>query len=150
MSEIEKKWLQNNSCPDSSSTVSSSSLSVHSFWGLFLIVGVAASFALIIFMAMLAYEHRSFLVHLDLKYLWRKYILKHEDTVTAIDIHQDQASPSSSPLSIAPSPPTQHSPARSTVSDDTDEAFTHFEGEVAESQNSSNCEIIIYITNENS
>ncbi|CAL5358773.1 unnamed protein product [Camellia sinensis] len=135
MSEIEKKWLQNNSCPDSSSTVSSSSLSVHSFWGLFLIVGVAASFALIIFMAMLAYEHRSFLVHLDLKYLWRKYILKHEDTVTAIDTHQDQASPSSSPLSIAPSPPTQHSPARSTVSDDTDEAFTHFEGEVAESQN---------------
>ncbi|THG22206.1 hypothetical protein TEA_005543 [Camellia sinensis var. sinensis] len=135
MSEIEKKWLQNNSCPDSSSTVSSSSLSVHSFWGLFLIVGVAASFALIIFMAMLAYEHRSFLVHLDLKYLWRKYILKHEDTVTAIDTHQDQASPSSSPLSIAPSPPTQQSPARSTVSDDTDEAFTHFEGEVAESQN---------------
>ncbi|GMQ02692.1 hypothetical protein CsSME_00048803 [Camellia sinensis var. sinensis] len=135
MSEIEKKWLQNNSCPDSSSTVSSSSLSVHSFWGLFLIVGVAASFALIIFMAMLAYEHRSFLVHLDLKYLWRKYILKHEDTVTAIDTHQDQASPSSSPLSIAPSPPTQHSPARSTVSDDIDEAFTHFEGQVAESQN---------------
>ncbi|KAL7187165.1 hypothetical protein ACSBR1_037269 [Camellia fascicularis] len=135
MSEIEKTWLQNNSCPDSSSTVSSSSLSVHSFWGLFLIVGVAASFALIIFMAVLAYEHRSFLVHLDLKYLWRKYILKHEDTVTAIDTHQDQASPSSSPLSIAPSPPTQHSPTRSTVSDDTDEAFTHFEGEVAESQN---------------
>ncbi|KAL7187415.1 hypothetical protein ACSBR1_037482 [Camellia fascicularis] len=86
-------------------------------------------------MAMLAYEHRSFLVHLDLKYFWRKYILKHEDTVTAIDTHQDQASPSSSPLSIAPSPPTQHSPARSTVSGDTDEAFTHFEGEVAESQN---------------
>ncbi|KAL7187414.1 hypothetical protein ACSBR1_037481 [Camellia fascicularis] len=87
MSKIEKKWLQNNSCPNSCSTVSSSSLSVHSFWGLFLIVGVAASFALIIFVAMLAYEHRSFLVHFDHKYLWRKYILKHEDTVTAIDTH---------------------------------------------------------------
>ncbi|KAF5950621.1 hypothetical protein HYC85_012614 [Camellia sinensis] len=128
MSEIEKKWLLSDSCPDSSNTVSSSSLSVNSFKGLFVIVGVAASFALIIFMAMLAYEHRSFLMHLDLKVLWRKYILKHEDTVTAtsIDTHQDQVSPSSSPLSIAPSPPTQHSPTRSTVSDDTDETFTHF------------------------
>ncbi|KAF5960303.1 hypothetical protein HYC85_001512 [Camellia sinensis] len=112
MLEIDKKWLQNNSCPDSTSTVSSNSLGVHSFWGLFLKVGVAASFALIISMAVLAYEHRSFLVHLDLKYLWRKYILKHEDTVTAIDTHQDQACPSSSPLSITPSPPTQYSSAR--------------------------------------
>ncbi|THG21774.1 hypothetical protein TEA_019998 [Camellia sinensis var. sinensis] len=112
MLEIDKKWLQNNSCPDSTSTVSSNSLGVHSLWGLFLKVGVAASFALIIFMAVLAYEHRSFLVHLDLKYLWRKYILKHEDIVTAIDTHQDQACPSSSPLSITPSPPTQYSSAR--------------------------------------
>ncbi|KAF5936534.1 hypothetical protein HYC85_027663 [Camellia sinensis] len=110
MSEIEKKWTLSDSCPDSSSTVSSSSLSVDSFEGLFLIVGVVY-FALIIFMAMLAYEHRSFLMHLDLKALWRKYILKHEHTATVtatatatgIDIHQDQASPLSSPLLIAPS-----------------------------------------------
>ncbi|CAL5385975.1 unnamed protein product [Camellia sinensis] len=153
MSEIEKKWLLSDNCPDSSSTASSSNLSVNSFRVLFLIVGVAASFALIIFMAMLAYEHRSFLMHLDLKALWRKYILKHEDTATdtatvtvtstatatatatGIDTHQDQASPPSSPLSISPSPPTQHSLAQSTVSDDTDETFTHFEGEVAESHN---------------
>ncbi|GMP48556.1 hypothetical protein CsSME_00015870 [Camellia sinensis var. sinensis] len=151
MSEIEKKWLLSDNCPDSSSTASSSNLSVNSFRVLFLIVGVAASFALIIFVAMLAYEHRSFLMHLDLKALWRKYILKHEDTATAtatitvtstatatatgIDTHQDQASPPSSPLSISPSPPTQHSLAQSTVSDDTDETFTHYEGEVAESHN---------------
>ncbi|KAL7263933.1 hypothetical protein ACSBR1_001982 [Camellia fascicularis] len=137
MSEIEKKWLLSENCPDSSSTVSSSSLSVNSFGVLFLIVGVAASFALIIFMVMLAYEHKSFLMHSDLKALWRKYILKHEDTATAtsIDTHQDQATPPSSPLSISPSPPTQHSLAQSTVSDDTDETFTHFEGEVAESHN---------------
>ncbi|CAL5395133.1 unnamed protein product [Camellia sinensis] len=122
MLKIEKKWLLSDSCPDSSNTMSSSNLSVNSFKGLFVIVGVAASFALIIFMAMLAYEHKSFLMHLDLKVLWRKYILKHEDTVTAmgIDTHQDQASPPSSPLSIAPSPPTQHSPTRSIVSNDTD------------------------------
>ncbi|CAL5337318.1 unnamed protein product [Camellia sinensis] len=152
MSKIEKNWLLSDSCPNSSNTVSSSRLSVNSFKGLFVIVGVAASFALIIFMAMLAYEHKSFLMHLDLKVLWRKYILKHEDTVTAtgIDTHQDQASPPSSPLSIAPSPPTQHSPTRSTVSDDTDETFTHFKGELAESHNPRHREIIIYITNENS
>ncbi|KAF5935239.1 hypothetical protein HYC85_026368 [Camellia sinensis] len=128
MSEIEKTWFgPNNSCPDSSSMVSSTSLSVGSFWGLFLIVGVASSFALIIFMAMLAYEHRVFLVHLDLKALWRKYILKHEESVT--DTHQDQTSPSSSALSIAPSLPTQCSPAQSIVSYDTDETFIHFEGQ---------------------
>ncbi|KAL7187162.1 hypothetical protein ACSBR1_037266 [Camellia fascicularis] len=69
MSEIEKKWTLSDSCPDSSSTVSSSSLSVDSFEGLFLIAGVAVSFSLIIFMAMLAYEHKSFLMHLDLKAL---------------------------------------------------------------------------------
>ncbi|KAL7251319.1 hypothetical protein ACSBR1_013202 [Camellia fascicularis] len=154
MSKIEKNWSLSNSCPDSSNTVSSSSLSVNSFKGLFVIVGVAASFSLIIFMAMLAYEHKSFLMHLDLKVLWRKYILKHEDTATTtatdIDTHQDQASPPSSPLSIAPSPPTQHSLTRSTVPDDTDETFTHFKGEVAESHNPRHREIIIYITNENS
>ncbi|CAL5439823.1 unnamed protein product [Camellia sinensis] len=128
MSEIEKTWFgPNNSCPDSSSMVSSTSLSVGSFWGLFLIVGVASSFALIIFMAMLAYEHRVFLVHLDLKALWRKYILKHEESVT--DTHQDQTSPSSSALSIAPSLPTQCSPAQLIVSYDTDETFIHFEGQ---------------------
>ena len=73
MAQIENTWIGKPTiCQDSSSTRSSSSLSFSSFWGLFLIVGVAASFALIIFTAMLVYEHRVFLMHLDLKACWRK------------------------------------------------------------------------------
>ncbi|XP_057467291.1 glutamate receptor 2.7-like [Actinidia eriantha] len=73
MAQIENTWIGKPTiCQDSRSTRSSSSLSFSSFWGLFLIVGVAASFALIIFTAMLVYEHRVFLMHLDLKAWWRK------------------------------------------------------------------------------
>ncbi|GFZ08249.1 glutamate receptor 2.8 [Actinidia rufa] len=73
MAQIENTWIGKPTiCQDLSSTRSSSSLSFSSFWGLFLIVGVAASFALIIFTAMLVYEHRVFLMHLDLKAWWRK------------------------------------------------------------------------------
>ena len=72
MERIENAWHAQNNCPESSKTASSSSLSFGSFWGLFLIVGVASSFALIIFTATLVYEHRVFLMHLDLKAWWRK------------------------------------------------------------------------------
>ncbi|XP_052209774.1 glutamate receptor 2.7-like [Diospyros lotus] len=55
-------WPKLKDCPDS--MVSSSSLTFGSFWGLFTIVGVASSFALLIFVAMLMYEHRGRLLKL--------------------------------------------------------------------------------------
>ncbi|KAG8375363.1 hypothetical protein BUALT_Bualt10G0092300 [Buddleja alternifolia] len=50
MVDIEKKWLGDEiKCPESSTLVSSNSLGLESFWGLFLIVGVAAISAFIIY-----------------------------------------------------------------------------------------------------
>ncbi|XWS17898.1 hypothetical protein CRYUN_Cryun33cG0108000 [Craigia yunnanensis] len=58
MKQIEDAWFNKESCPDSNTLVSSDSLGVESFWGLFLIAGVASISALIIFAAMFLYEQR--------------------------------------------------------------------------------------------
>ncbi|PPD87174.1 hypothetical protein GOBAR_DD15879 [Gossypium barbadense] len=52
MQKIHNKWFNNATCPDFDPTVSSNSLGLESFWGLFLIAGVASISALIIFAAM--------------------------------------------------------------------------------------------------
>jgi ionotropic glutamate receptor len=57
MKEIQDKWFANQtSCPDSGTSVSSNSLSIKSFWGLFLIAGIAALLALIIFIVMFVHQ----------------------------------------------------------------------------------------------
>ncbi|KAK3032400.1 hypothetical protein RJ639_036417 [Escallonia herrerae] len=57
MERIEKAWLgKHGSCPEATSSLSSSSLSLNSFWGLFLIVGVASSLALLISASLRVYE----------------------------------------------------------------------------------------------
>ena len=57
MKEIQDKWFGNQtSCPDSGTSVSSNSLSIKSFWGLFLIAGIAALSALIIFIVMFVHQ----------------------------------------------------------------------------------------------
>ncbi|XWS26124.1 hypothetical protein CRYUN_Cryun26dG0004000 [Craigia yunnanensis] len=56
--QIEEAWFNKESCPDPNALVSSNSLGVESFWGLFLIAGVASISALIIFAAMFLYEQR--------------------------------------------------------------------------------------------
>eukprot|EP00258_Populus_trichocarpa_P013432 XP_002324375.3 glutamate receptor 2.8 [Populus trichocarpa] len=59
MKQIEDAWFgKKGSCPDSSTSVSSNILSLKSFWGLFLIAGLAAFLALIIFIAMFVYRER--------------------------------------------------------------------------------------------
>ncbi|TXG62339.1 hypothetical protein EZV62_013702 [Acer yangbiense] len=66
MKEIEDAYFKKHaSCPDSSTLVSSNSLGLNSFWGLFLIAGIAAILALIIFMAIFVYEHRNVLKKSD-------------------------------------------------------------------------------------
>ncbi|KAJ0031594.1 hypothetical protein Pint_12582 [Pistacia integerrima] len=65
MNEIEDAWFKKNSCPDPSTLVSSHSLGLNSFWGLFLIAGIASILALIIFMAIFVYEHREVLKKSD-------------------------------------------------------------------------------------
>ncbi|KAK9207763.1 hypothetical protein WN944_000109 [Citrus x changshan-huyou] len=58
MKEIEGAWFKkDSSCPDASTVVSSLSLGLNSFWGLFLIAGIAAILALIIFLAVFVHQH---------------------------------------------------------------------------------------------
>eukprot|EP00257_Ricinus_communis_P003352 XP_002515378.2 glutamate receptor 2.7 [Ricinus communis] len=58
MKKIGEAWFgKQSSCPDPSTTVSSNSLSLRSFWGLFLIAGTASALALMIYGAMFTYEH---------------------------------------------------------------------------------------------
>ncbi|KAJ6673850.1 GLUTAMATE RECEPTOR 2.9 [Salix viminalis] len=66
MKQIEDAWFgKKGSCPDSSSSVSSNILSLKSFWGLFLIAGLAAFLALIIFFVMFVSRERRELNHSD-------------------------------------------------------------------------------------
>nr|XP_023919109.1 glutamate receptor 2.3-like [Quercus suber] len=59
MKNIENAWLgKQNNCIDSKNKVSSESLSLASFWGLFLIAGVASLSALIISLSMFLYKER--------------------------------------------------------------------------------------------
>lgn len=84
MERFEKKWFcQRDICPDQLTAVSSNSLGVDSFWGLFLIAAVDASLALIIYVAMFLYEHMHILTPFEeaSASLWRKIkvMLRHFD-----------------------------------------------------------------------
>lgn len=57
MMEIEKTRLGEAKCPDSSNLSSSNSLGLESFWGLFMIVGVAGVLALIIYVVRFLYKN---------------------------------------------------------------------------------------------
>ncbi|KAJ0090982.1 hypothetical protein Patl1_12657 [Pistacia atlantica] len=73
MNEIEDAWFKKSNCPDPSTLVSSHSLGLNSFWGLFLIAGITSILALIIFMAIFVYEHREVLKKSDPRSsLWSK------------------------------------------------------------------------------
>ncbi|EOY29257.1 Glutamate receptor 2.9 [Theobroma cacao] len=74
MNQIEQAWFnKGSSCPDLNTLVSSNSLGVESFGGLFLIAGVASISALIIFAAIFFYEQRHVLLHFDSETpFWRR------------------------------------------------------------------------------
>ncbi|KAM7480993.1 hypothetical protein LguiB_005576 [Lonicera macranthoides] len=75
MEKIEKAWFgKQTNCPDPSTSMSSNSLGINSFWGLFVVVGVAASFALIIFTSMIAYENKNILLRIHPKDMWKNFI----------------------------------------------------------------------------
>ena len=74
MEKIVQAWLgHKSSCPELSNLVSLDSIGLNSFWGLFLIAGVASSAAFILCMATFVYENRVALVHLyPPASVWRK------------------------------------------------------------------------------
>ncbi|KAJ8763846.1 hypothetical protein K2173_003628 [Erythroxylum novogranatense] len=66
MKKIEDKWFgREASCPDPSTSLSSNSLGIESFLGLFLIAGAASVLALVIFLAMFLYEQWDVIVPPD-------------------------------------------------------------------------------------
>ncbi|XWS26125.1 hypothetical protein CRYUN_Cryun26dG0004100 [Craigia yunnanensis] len=74
MEQIQKAWFKNDIvCPDFDPSVSSNSLGLESFWGLFLIAGVASVSALIISSANFLYEQRHvlFQFHSETS-MWRR------------------------------------------------------------------------------
>ncbi|KAK8535182.1 hypothetical protein V6N12_056711 [Hibiscus sabdariffa] len=74
MEQIQNKWFKSDqSCPDVDPIVSSTRLGLDSFWGLFLLAGIASVAALIMFAAMFLYEQRHvlFQFHPETS-LWRK------------------------------------------------------------------------------
>lgn len=81
--KIEDRWFnRHSSCPDPNNKVSSNSLKLESFWGLFLIAGVASSVALLIFAGTFLYEHKDMLMSSDSEdSLWKRIraILKQYD-----------------------------------------------------------------------
>ncbi|XP_022730776.1 glutamate receptor 2.7-like [Durio zibethinus] len=73
MKQIEDAWFKKESCPDPNTLVSSNSLGVESFRGLFLIAGVASLSALIIFAAMFLHEQRHVLLRFNSETpIWRR------------------------------------------------------------------------------
>ncbi|XP_054813511.1 glutamate receptor 2.7-like [Prosopis cineraria] len=65
MKAIENAWFKEKSCYGSDASVSSNSLGLESFWGLFLIVGVASGLALIFFAINFLYQHEHIWLHYD-------------------------------------------------------------------------------------
>ena len=58
MMEVENKWFKNDTeCADFIEFSSSNSLGIESFWGLFMIVGIAGVIALIIYVTSFLYEN---------------------------------------------------------------------------------------------
>ncbi|CAL2276593.1 unnamed protein product [Prunus armeniaca] len=80
MRHIEDKWFNKNaSCSANLNTAAaftnSLTLGLNSFWGLFLVAGVASSLALVIFVAMFLYENMHTLTCFDSKAsLWRRIL----------------------------------------------------------------------------
>ncbi|KAJ8758795.1 hypothetical protein K2173_000516 [Erythroxylum novogranatense] len=57
MKNIEEKWFgKEGSCPDTGTSISSNSLGIESFWGLFLITGGVSFLAILIYLIMFIYE----------------------------------------------------------------------------------------------
>ncbi|GAB2276268.1 hypothetical protein Dimus_010999 [Dionaea muscipula] len=65
MVEINNAWFKQQNCADSDTSVSSTSLNLDDFRGLFMIIGVAATLALLASVARFLYDHRTKWLHSD-------------------------------------------------------------------------------------
>ncbi|KDP34698.1 hypothetical protein JCGZ_10903 [Jatropha curcas] len=105
--EIEEKWFGKQvTCPDRSNSVPSNRLGLNSFWGLFLIAGVASLLSLIIYMAMFIHKNRGILITSDSNAsLWSRIlellrIFKQKDFRSHTCRKSDENEPSSSTFAM--------------------------------------------------
>ncbi|KAF9681348.1 hypothetical protein SADUNF_Sadunf06G0216600 [Salix dunnii] len=115
MEKIEKAWFGKKSgCPESSTSISSNSLSLKSFWGLFLIAGLAASLALIIFLVKFVYRERNVLRSYDstasiwsrIENFFRIFIQRDSTSSTSRKCELNDRNGISLPTMCGPSPTT--------------------------------------------
>ncbi|KAI7990043.1 Glutamate receptor 2.8 [Camellia lanceoleosa] len=157
MVDIERKWFGQTNCLDSSTLVSSNSLGLKSFWGLFLIVGIVSLSAFIIFIIVFVHKHKHVLLrssdpnasiwgkivelarHFDNKDLSSHTFRKSEpQEKSGIDIVGSMGAPQASPNVNGPTIPSSFSfhatpncncpPSPSTSSNHTNGNFASFEG----------------------
>ncbi|KAL6175396.1 hypothetical protein ACLB2K_052037 [Fragaria x ananassa] len=115
--KIEDRWFNRHpSCPDPNNKVTSNSLGLESFWGLFLIAGVASFLALLIFTCTFLYEHKDMLISSDsddsswkkLLDLFKQYDLRDHNSHTFRREGQSQIGADSISQSPRSSPNTEH------------------------------------------
>ncbi|XP_044462895.1 glutamate receptor 2.8-like [Mangifera indica] len=129
MKKIEDAWFKKYSCPDPSIVVSSR-LGLNSFWGLFLIAGIASILTLIISMAIFLHEHREVLKESDpIRTLFRIFVSRDLTShtfkaKTGIQAHHS----SGAATSTIPSPCNRYPASPSSFSQHTDQNFA-FDGE---------------------
>ncbi|KAG6770856.1 hypothetical protein POTOM_026555 [Populus tomentosa] len=111
--QIEGAWFgKKSTCPESGSSISSNSLSLKSFWGLFLIAGLAALLALIIFVVMFVYRERNVLRSSDstasiwsrIENFFRIFIQRDSTSSTFRQSDPNDRNGISLPIMCAPSP----------------------------------------------
>ncbi|MED6111787.1 hypothetical protein PIB30_055569 [Stylosanthes scabra] len=100
MKTIENAWLNGSSCPESSAQVSSASLGLESFWGLFLVIGVSCALALIIGTLLSIFNEKDMNSH-----TFKKSKLKQDASVASSPAHHHHG------IGSAEASPNTHCPA---------------------------------------
>jgi len=109
MDELEKRLYGDTSCPDKDDSQTSSSLTLHSFLGLFIITGTTSLLALILHVTITLYDHRSHWINGSGQISW------HELLAILFKIFHERDNSSNTPDEEEPGmedidPPTAESP----------------------------------------
>ncbi|KAJ1382505.1 Solute-binding protein family 3/N-terminal domain of MltF [Sesbania bispinosa] len=115
MRAIENAWFKESNCVESNSEISSKSLGLESFWGLFLVAGIASLLALLIFALTFLYQHRHIWLHNNPNTsIWRRIgILIRIFDQRDLDCHTFKKSETCSPhhvLGVVEASPSTHCP----------------------------------------
>ncbi|XP_057432782.1 glutamate receptor 2.7-like [Lotus japonicus] len=124
MKTIDNAWFKKSTCLDSTTEISSVySLGLESFWGLFLVAGIASLLALLIFAVTFLYQHRHIWLHYDPSTsIWRRIgILVRIFDQRDLECHTFKKSETSSPIhnigAVETSPSTHCPPSPSSQSE---------------------------------